>query len=164
MGARAIALDKDENIYIVGKPDNNDIFLRKYNSSGDLEWSKEWGGGGTGYEGWYGVFGIEIDKDDNIFITGRTSTLGSGGNDMYLLKCNTTGDLQWSKTWGYSGDERGYDVKLDSNNNSYVSCFSSSLNTLYLIKYTLSGDQIWNKSLGIFDIESGFQMLENRGL
>jgi len=158
MGARAIALDNSENIYVVGRPDNDDIFLRKYNSTGDLNWSKTWGGTGGGYENWYGVYGIIINYDDNIYITGRSDTLGAGGQDMILLNYNTTGDLQWSKTWGYSGDERGYDIKTDSDKDLYVTCFSSTTNTLYIIKYNSSGSQLWNKSLGIFDIGSGFQM------
>ena len=74
-----------------------------------------------------------IDTEDNIYITGRSDTLGAGGQDMILLRYNTTGDLKWSKTWGYSGDERGYDVILDSDKALYVSCFSSSTNISYFI-------------------------------
>lgn len=89
MDARAIALDNSENIYVVGSPDNDDIFLRKYNSKGDLVWSKTWGGTGGGYEDWFsvgGVYGINIDNEDNIYITGRSDTLGAGGQEMILLR------------------------------------------------------------------------------
>ena len=158
MGARGIALDSSENIYVVGRPDNDDIYLRKYNPNGDLNWSRTWGGTGGGYENWPGVYGIEIDDRDNIYITGRSNTLGAGGQDMILLKYNSTGNLQWAKTWGYSGDERGYSVVGDSKNQTYVSAFSSTTDTLFLVKFDDDGNQKWNKSLGTLDIESGFQM------
>ncbi|MFX0104714.1 MAG: NosD domain-containing protein [Candidatus Hodarchaeota archaeon] len=161
-GARAIGLDSNEDIYVTGRASNNDTFLRKYNSSGDLQWSREWGGGGSGYENWPGVYGMTIDSEDNIYITGRTINLGPGGMDMFLLKYNTTGDLQWAETWGYSGDERGYDVELDSNNDLFVTCFSSSTNILYLIKFGSDGSQIWNRTISTFSIEGAFELDINK--
>ncbi|TFF90357.1 MAG: hypothetical protein EU548_03405, partial [Promethearchaeota archaeon] len=160
MGARAIAFDSNENIYLVGRPDNDDIFLRKYDADGNVDWTRTWGGTGGGYENWPGICGIFIDDSDNIFVTGRSDTLGAGGQDMILVHYNVTGDLQWSTTWGYSGNERGYDVVKDSEDHLYVTSFSSSTNDLHLVKFDANtGDQIWNTSLGIFDIE-GFYKLD----
>lgn len=67
------------------------------------------------------------DKDDNNYaidraldggyiLTGYTTSWGSGGQDIYLVKTNGLGQVEWSKAYGTSANETGWSVKatLDS--------------------------------------------------
>ena len=82
-----ISIDSKDFIYISGAtehaPSEFNSTLFKYNSSGNLIWMEEWGGGGD-----------ELGKDiyidnasDNIYLTGTTTSFSSGGDeDIFLLK------------------------------------------------------------------------------
>ncbi|MHA1248649.1 MAG: NosD domain-containing protein [Candidatus Helarchaeota archaeon] len=157
LGGRQIALDSNENVYVLGRCLNNDSYVRRYDPEGNLIWSVEWGNGASNYENRF-FYGIEIDNYDNIIITGRYDTLSENKNDMFLIKLNSEGHILWETTWGYDGEERGHDLVIDSKDNYYITCFSLTTNILYLVKYNSSGHQIWNKTLGTFSSDSGFKM------
>ncbi len=82
-----MSLDSKGFIYISGAtehaPSEFNSTLFKYNSSGNLIWMEEWGGGGDELAN-----DIYIDNaTDNIYLTGTTYSFSSGGNeDIFLLK------------------------------------------------------------------------------
>lgn len=82
-----ISVDSKDFIYISGAferaPSEFNSILFKYNSSGNLIWMEEWGGGGTELAN-----DIYIDKaSDNIYLAGTTDSFSSGGDyDIFLLK------------------------------------------------------------------------------
>jgi hypothetical protein len=92
--ARAIAIDKNNNIYITGEcgPVNvSDIGTIKYNSNGDSLWVKIYNGPGNGNDG---AYAIVTDDSGNVYVTGNS--LGSGsGYDIATIKYNTFGIQQW---------------------------------------------------------------------
>ena len=82
-----ISIDSKDFIYISGttesEPSELNSTLFKYNSSGNLIWMEEWGGGS-----WDIGYDVYIDETlDNIYLTGYTSSFSSGGDaDIFLLK------------------------------------------------------------------------------
>lgn len=72
-----------------------DIFLFKTNSSGEIVWSKTYGGLKT-----------ELAKcmqhlpEGGYIITGTTNSFGAGSNDAFLLKVDDNGMVKWFKTYG----------------------------------------------------------------
>ncbi|MFX0134437.1 MAG: hypothetical protein ACFFDN_12430, partial [Candidatus Hodarchaeota archaeon] len=72
-----------------------------------------------------------------------------------ILKFNHTGSLKWNSSWGGADNEYGYDLSLDSKNNSYVAGYSKSYDgsdeTACIVKFNSSGDfqwyKLWNNSL-----------------
>jgi len=73
----------------------SDALLLKYDLSGNLIWDKTWGGISDDYA--YSLFILEND----IFITGMTTSFGAGNSDVFLLKhsvvCGICGDLDEDK-------------------------------------------------------------------
>lgn len=148
----------------------SDIFVCKYSSEGALIWAKGWGGSLED-----AATATAVDTNGNVFITGfyrGDVSLGgkaltpSPGNSLnaFIAKLNSSGDVQWARGIGNSGDDRGFGVTTDLEGNSYVSgsfqstvSFGSgvsltSTNTQvpegFLASYTPSGDARWAKRLG----------------
>ena len=100
---------------------SEDIFLVKYNSSGEKQWTQQLGGTSGNDEG----KGVTVDSSNNIYVTGYT-TKGLDGNtsygnhDIFLVKYNSSGVKQWTKPLGSSGGDYGYGVTVDSSNYIYV--------------------------------------------
>jgi hypothetical protein len=66
----------------------------------DTLWTRTFGGTANdmGYD-------VECTSDGGYIITGWTRSFGSGGYDVYLVKTNASGTLQWEKNYGGSDDE-----------------------------------------------------------
>ncbi|KKN35508.1 hypothetical protein LCGC14_0782950 [marine sediment metagenome] len=144
-----VAIDSLGFIYIVGTldsyPSNSDekILILKYDNTGNLIWNKTW----DDIQNSNGR-GLVIDSEDNLIVVGYTN---GGVKDMVIIKYNNSGAKLWEKTWGGSGYEGRYglDVAVDSQNNIFVVCQSSSISAGYgFLKYNSFGDLIWEIPIG----------------
>ncbi len=81
---------------------NMDLTLMKLDSNGNFIWGKKYGG--TDDE-----CGYAIDKttDGGFIVGGYTTSFGAGFSDLWLIKTNSSGVLEWEKTYGGLYDE-GY--------------------------------------------------------
>ena len=150
-----VAVDSVDNIYVTGETGNGDMVLVKYNGSGVQQWNRTWGGIGT-----ESGRGIAIDSLDNIYISGETGSFGDGGGDnLFLVKYNSSGTQQWNSTWGGDGGEYGFGVAVDSLGNIYLSgeteSFGEGMSDLFLVKYDSSSVRQWNITWGGIDSDSG---------
>lgn len=82
---------------------DRDIYLLKLDSSGNLMWTKAFGGPDDD-EG----YSIE-ETASGYIIAGSTAVIGVSIN-AYLLKTDLSGNLIWSKK--YSGSRAGFDLKI----------------------------------------------------
>ena len=72
-----------------------DFFLIKFDSGGNLSWTKTIGG--TGEEQGYNVL---LTTDGGYIINGLTDSFGAGSVDLLLVKFDSTGNFIWAKTAG----------------------------------------------------------------
>ena len=111
-----------------------DAFVAKFNSWGSLSWGTYYGGSGDD-EG----YGITADQNNNdIYITGYTQsttsiatsggyqTTYSGYDDAFVVKFTSRGSLSWGTYYGGIGNDRGYGITTDNNNNVYITGYSGS--------------------------------------
>ena len=80
-----VAIDARGNVYVAGDTDfysggDEGAFLVKYTSEGELLWKKTWGDEGEGGSG------IALDAQGNVYVTGRTTSFGSGKEDAFLMR------------------------------------------------------------------------------
>ena len=142
--AEAILISSTDDIYVAGYTENVhagecDIFLLKYNNTGDLQWYDVWGG--SGYESCYG---IAIDTNNNIFLAGYTDSWIAEGGAMCLLKYNSSGGLEWNRTWGGGPMDGALGVVVDSSDNVYLG--GNKGYDICLVKFDNSGVWQWNRS------------------
>jgi len=106
-------------------------------SDSSYDWYKTWGGLKDD-EGW----SVVVDSNGDIYLAGRTSSYGAGSWDAMLIKYTSNGTKLWYKTWGGSNDEYGKDIAVDSNNNIYLTGYTSS--DAFLVKYNSTGTELWD--------------------
>ncbi len=84
---------------------NYQVSLVKTNTNGDRIWSKTFGS--SAYDDEAG----SVDVVSNGYIVGGyNSGFGNGGEDFFLVKTDTSGQIQWSKVYGTFRDEHGVDA------------------------------------------------------
>ena len=99
-------------------------FLTKISSSGVFQWVRT-------FEAIDGERdnGIAIDSLSNVYVTGGfwgTKKLGSkivtskGGQDIFVVKYDSSGNQLWLKTTGSTLDDRGNGITVDQFNNIFV--------------------------------------------
>lgn len=151
-----------ENITLVSYGDK-DVFIVKYDSSGNLLWANQCGG--TGYDwGW----SVVTDRAGNCFVIGQFAgttffdniTLTSaGGNDIFIAKYDPSGNIIMAKRAGGSSDDQGRDSITDAAGNYYLtgeigmdgSFDGTSLpgnGTIFIVKYDSSDNLLWAKRAG----------------
>lgn len=133
---RAIS-DSFGNVYLSVKSDYN-VIVVKFNSSGDLQWNSSW------ISADFIVSSQKItDSAENLYLSGEIDA-GSGNFDVFCVKFNSTGDLQWEITWGGGNWDYLYQIGIDSLNNIYLSGMTFGVNLLYLVKYNSAGVWQWD--------------------
>lgn len=127
----------------------SDYYLIKTNSAGNLVWSKTYGG--TGIDG---AFSVLQTSDGGYMVGGQSSSFSAGGyTDLYLIRTDSAGNLQWSKTYGgaftdaFSGmaptTDGGFIIA------GYSTSFSANTHTdTYLIRIDATGNVLWSKKYG----------------
>jgi Bacterial Ig domain/Beta-propeller repeat len=145
-----IAIDSKKNVYITGRTSGifsdksagvGGAFLSKYDSSGMLQWIRQFGTSGFDF-----TDDITIDLSDNIFISGATTgvfpeNVKNGGlGDAFIIKFDSNGVQQWVKQFFQYG--RG--ITSDSKGNIFI-VGQTDDNKPFLIKYSINGVLVWSQ-------------------
>ena len=182
----------NETITFVGSPitltciASNDIFVAKYDVSGNLLWARSAGGGE--YEK---ATSVSYDAAGNVYICGYyrgSVTFGgsttincttTGIEDLFVAKYDANGNFQWVRHAGSAGRDEAKSIKCDAAGNVYVCGFYSdnclfegqTLHTyngpwydIFLAKYDANGTFQWIKTAGgDYDDVAWSIVLDNSG-
>jgi hypothetical protein len=102
-----------------------DVFVMRLNGvNGSTIWKRRFGGPGDDRAN-----SVAADSDDNVYVTGTyqgamdvgADHLQSAGlGDVFVFKLAGSGDPAWSHGFGGAGDDDGYGLAIDFNNDELV--------------------------------------------
>lgn len=187
----ALTLDANGNIYVTGiffgttdfdpgpsvfnlvSAGNEDIFVSKFDNSGNFTWAKRFGGPTNDF-----CNAIKLDASGNIYFngyfentadfdpgTGVFNLVSAGSTDIFVCKLSNNGNLLWAKKIGGPSSDAAYDIDLDAQGNVYSTGFywatadfdpgpgtfnltSPALGNGYILKLGTNGDFIRAADLG----------------
>jgi hypothetical protein len=153
-----------------------DYWAIKTDLSGNLEWSKFFGGSFTEIP-----LGIVETIDHNFIIAGSSDSAdfnvsnNKGTYDFWIIKISSIGDLIWEKSFGGSGidearaitntndgnfmvvgDTRSVDIDVSTNNGAA---------DVWIVKFSTEGNLIWEKTIGgtSFDAARAISKTQDNG-
>ncbi len=182
-----ICADNEGNVFVSGKYEmeaefdsitlkiegNHDIFTAKYNSEGEIQWVRTGGGLWGDY-----AHSIACDQAGNVYVTGEfemvsyfhngDSISAWGGNDLFLVKYDTHGNLIWLERAGALHSDKGFDIAV-SGSSIYIvgkfketciigntSLISAGNDDILLAKYDTVGNFHWGLRAGGKGEDEGF--------
>ena len=140
---------------------DGNVYLIKTNANGIVQWSKEYGGSiGFSDKG----YSVSETSDGGFIITGTTESFGSGGDDVYVLKVNAFGTVQWTTTIGSAGTvsvmDAGREVQETNDGGfivvGYTSAVDINFSDVYLVKLNAAGVVQWKKTYGGSSYDIGY--------
>ncbi len=150
---RSIIQTKDKGYAIAGTTtsfgkSSYNMYVVKLDSVGNMKWSKTIGD--TVYEEGYSVIQT---VEGGYAVAGATSSFGSGVNNVYVVKLDSTGSLTWAKTIGNTlGNDHGYRIIQTKDKGYAISGGTDYYNTGnevgHVIKLDSSGALKWTKIIG----------------
>jgi len=136
-----------------------DVYVVKLDASGNLQWTKTIGGpkGDEGYS-------LIQTSDGGYVIAGYTNSFGAGKADVYVVKLDAKGNLQWTKTIGGPESEIGNSLIQTSDGGYAITGTTGSFGTgkaaVYVVKLDAKGNLQWTKTIGGPESEVGNSLIQ----
>ncbi len=137
-----------------------DAYLIKTDVIGNISWTKTYGGSGIEIGS-----AVQQTTDGGYILTGQIDSYGAGAGDFYLIKTDSSGNVNWSKAYGIPGAEAGVTVAQTTDGGYIIG--GTSENTLgplgpdmCLIKTDAVGDIIWTKLYGGPMIDECYEVIQ----
>ncbi|GAB3204300.1 Tfp pilus assembly protein PilZ [Pontibacter aydingkolensis] len=155
------------------KSSSSDVFIAKFDASGNVLWAQK--AGGDFHDNGRG---IAVDASGNVYVTGAfygIATFGhitltnSSNSDVFIAKYDASGNALWAQRAGGNSNDYGYSLALDASGNAYVTgrfqgtasfgntmLFSSGIYDVFIAKYDASGNVLWAQRAGGEDNDYGY--------
>lgn len=174
----AITLD-DQYAYVTGTTERNgstDIFISKISlNTMDTVWNRFYDGAANGFD--Y-PNDIAVDNSGNIYVTGSINQSGiSMDNSLLVLSFDNNGNQKWTKiksgteNSGGSGDDYGYKITIDLQDNIYIAGMLYNITSkrdIIVLKYNAAGDELWfteyNSSNNYSNYPRGIELDSNNAI
>lgn len=118
-----------------------DIWVLKLNSSGSIEWQKSYGGAQIDGN-WTS---IKQTPDGGYIVASDTASYGNGSNDVWVLKLDTSGNIEWQKTYGGTDSDQAYSIQTTSDGGYIVAGNTASFGGGWVLKLNSTGEIEWQK-------------------
>lgn len=143
---------------ITGNHGSEDFWIVKLDQSGTLQWQKSLGGSDkdSAYsiqqtsDGGYITIGVSRSTDGDV-------TGNHGNYDIWVVKLNASGNIQWQKSLGGSNDDTAYTIRQTSDGGYIFAGTSSSDDgdvngntgsNMWIVKLNNAGSIQWQKIYG----------------
>ncbi|MCX7820475.1 MAG: hypothetical protein N2258_02235 [Brevinematales bacterium] len=146
--------------YLIGgsvgsvSPGSNDILLMKVDLNGNIEWQKTYGGVKDDY-----LKCIQETSDGKYILVGTTRSFGVGNTDIWLLKVDNSGNIEFQNTYGGDSFDEVYSIQKTTDG-GYILCgstqsFGKGLGDIWLLKINSNWNIEWQKTYGGISNDTG---------
>jgi len=148
----AVIRTNDEGYIIIGSTSSYgagllDVWMIKTDENGNELWNRTFGNCSMdrGQD-------VILAKDGGFILTGESRPDITVWDDIFLLKTDDKGDMQWSKSYDTPDQDLAYSI-IQTDDGSYLiggttHSFGAGNFKAWLVKTDGDGDQIWNKTFG----------------
>ena len=141
----------------------NDYWLMKLTTEGEIIWSKTYGGSGDDkgrevietVDGGFAIVGYSMSADGD-------GSNNEGFHDNWILKLDSNGEIQWEKSYGFSGHDHSYSVLQTSDGGFFMTGFLDvtasggegnsrrrhGVGEFWCHRLNANGDIIWRRYFG----------------
>jgi len=162
-----VASSRSSDGDVGGNNGDNDYWIVKLDGVGNLVWEKNYG---WDEDEW--PYSIQQTTDGGFIVAGDSQSYNVvlGGNtgilkrtDIFVVKLNSTGNLQWEKNFGGSDNDKaksicqtvdgGYIVSGKSSSSDFDVSFNNGSYDIWVIKLDVSGNLMWEENYGGSSVE-----------
>jgi hypothetical protein len=154
------------DLYIAGSTaitafHKEDVSLTKTDPDGNLVWRKIYGGYLEDE-----AKSIVATPDGGFLLAGRTQSYGNGGDDVYLIKTDNEGNMQWNRTYGGAGEDYADEVIITNDGNYLLvgstDSFGNGESDVLALKVNFEGDVLWQRTYGGASDDFGSSVVEDK--
>jgi hypothetical protein len=126
-----------------------DVYLIKTDAAGTLQWQKT-----IGSPFWESGYGFNKTSDGGYIIVGSKTNQADNTTDVYVVKVDGSGDVQWEKTFGGPKNDKARAVEQTLDGGYIVFGDSASFGSvpfqqdMYVIKLGGDGSKEWETVIG----------------
>jgi PGF-CTERM protein len=124
----------------------DDVWLIKMNAQGQEQWNLTLGGNGDEEMAF-----VQQTADGGYILIGNTDSYGAGSFDIWFVKVDSNGNMQWNNTFGGIGQDKASSVSqvpggyiIAGQTDSYGAGDSD----FWLVKTDAKGEEQWNNTYG----------------
>jgi hypothetical protein len=147
--------------WIIKAPYRGDLWLIKTDAEGNLQWDKTIGGLGKDLG-----FSVQQTKDNGYIIAGGKKSFWIIGNyDLWVIKTDSKGNVEWDKSYGWSGEDLGFSVQQTKDDGYIIAGYTSFPDgkKVFIIKIDSQGNKEWNLATGKINSEAACVQLTKDG-
>jgi hypothetical protein len=135
----------------------SDMYILKLNAAGTLLWSKTVGGPNDEK-----AYSIIQTPDGGYAVAGYTYSFGAGYSDVYIVKLDASGVVQWSRTIGGTSYDWTHSIILTTDGGYAVGGFTGSFGNMYIVKLSSGGLLQWTRSINGTgnDIDDAYSVIQ----
>ena len=135
-----------------------DVWMIKTDSGGNKQWDKIFGGAN-----WDGARAVQETKDGGYILAGYMQPYSAGGPyDVWMIKTDPDGIMQWNKTFGGANGEEANSVQ-ETADGGYIlagvtQSYGAGSQDFWLIKTDSCGNKQWDKTFGGADNDRAYSV------
>ena len=161
--AKSLVQTSDGGFVVAGYTKTTDIdgdaWLVKTDASGNLEWNHTYGG-----EDWDRANSLIKTSDGGYALAGYTHSFSAGFGDFWLIKTDSSGNMEWNKIFGEYDLDRANSLVETSDKGfalaGYTNSFGAGHYDFWLIKTDSSGNLEWNQTYGGLNEDIAWSLIQ----
>jgi hypothetical protein len=154
-GASSVVQTSDGGYALAGTTNSYDMWLVKTSIVGTMQWNRTYAGTPVG-----GANSVVQTSDGGYALAGYTGPSYANTYDMWLVKTEATGNMQWNTQYGSANfDDGAYSVVQTSDGGYALAGYTRSFGEgsgadFWLIKTNATGNMQWNRTYGVTEFSS----------